>query len=564
MIKGLDLSKFKKVDANRDHTVMQSEEGHIIHISHKAVGKDVHEALRKLPIQKLSQGGPVRRPATPGSDEDRKKIQDSFNSATGWKKMSDGGGAGTHGEPATEADLAELRKRFSKPAEQMNMPSSVVEQPALGKVGELIQAAAQKERPGQAPVNPIPLPPEFAQMQVSDDQAWLKKSITPEEKQTWLEKDTSSGMQGATGTPASAPISDAVKSYQSALNSEASIKAAQADDEVRVREQQIKDQQQYVKALNANLEKKQAAYKEFADFLADPRNQVNPQRLMGNQSTMSRLMTGIGLAIGGAPTQAFLQKQIDEDIKAQQQNINNKSTLYAKNLELLGDEEKALTQTQIMMGQIVQNELSKTALKYGSQTANVNAAKLGNEFAIKNGELLAKEAESLARQQMLAATPREVDSAQAGQLITALVPKEQQAEAIKEVEHAKKIEGSFETAKKAFKQAKETGTFGAVVGNLIPGVLTDSERDLDLANAKLQAILRENKPPASGVMTDEDARAIINPFLIKATDDKQDIAKKEQAFMAKLQSMYKENQGTLESRGIRLKTPKIINFTKNK
>lgn len=532
MIKGVDLSKFKKVDSNRDHTVFQSEDGHLIYVSNKSINKDVHEALRNLPIQKMSQGGTVKPRPRPGTDEEAKKIQDSFNNAS-WKKMADGGTVGLSGVDADKQDLENLKRSLS---------------PAVGPVGQMI---AERSQPGIIPS--ASAPPEAGN---------IFTPVAPDPSIVAMNEPKPEVIGSA---PAAAPnTANAIADYKTALSEESVLAEAKAKKEQEALTQQIAQEKKYITDVQDIQNKKRAAYEDFAKFISDPANQVNPQRLMGNQGTWGRLMTGIGLAIGGAPTRAFLEKQIDEDIKQQQKMIDNKSTLYAKNLELLGDEEKALSTTKMQAEQIVINQLKNKLLNYASPQAQINGQKLVAEMTMKHGEQLAKEAQADAQKQMLGAAQAPVSPDMAAKLVGSLVPKEKQAEAAKEVEHAKKIAKSFVSAKEAFDSAKKVSSVGALAGRLVPGYETDAEAKLNLANASLQSILRENKPPGSGVMTDADAAAIIEPFLIKATDGAEAIDRKRQAFMKKLQSMYSENQGTLAASGIKLAEPKVFNFSKEK
>ena len=58
----LNISKFKKVGGDKDHTVMQHPSGHTIHIAHKPLSAEMRAALQELPQapEKMAKGGMSR------------------------------------------------------------------------------------------------------------------------------------------------------------------------------------------------------------------------------------------------------------------------------------------------------------------------------------------------------------------------------------------------------------------------------------------------------------------------------------------------------------------------
>ena len=58
----LDLSSFRKVDANKTHTIMRSPEGVELHIPHASISKTHVNALRKLPLdRKMAKTVPAKQ-----------------------------------------------------------------------------------------------------------------------------------------------------------------------------------------------------------------------------------------------------------------------------------------------------------------------------------------------------------------------------------------------------------------------------------------------------------------------------------------------------------------------
>lgn len=92
-MKGLNLKQFKKTGGDDDHTIMASPTGHEIKILHKPLAKHHAQALKDLPVAKMSEGGePQSQPSgTPGGTgspyQDPKKakqIEDS-SQESGWQ-----------------------------------------------------------------------------------------------------------------------------------------------------------------------------------------------------------------------------------------------------------------------------------------------------------------------------------------------------------------------------------------------------------------------------------------------------------------------------------------------
>ncbi len=395
MIKGLDLSKFRKVDANRDHTVMENDEGHRIFLNHKAVSKEVHDALRNLPVQKLSKGGMVRKYAqggpvvkVPGTDEKKKEVSAAFNAALGWKKMADGGMVGIQGEELSPADKGALAVTHGLvpaggiPAE-VGAELSTMSSQAQGEA--LAPAIRQDDMEMQAP----PAKQEPQNFQLPQMQPVQEAPAQPPQQPSTLQ-------QG-------------VAQYGQGVQQEAQAQGAIAQESKGILDKQIEQQQMYEQKLQQNIAAKQKAYTDFSNYIANPANNINPQRYMQNQGTWGRISTAIGLGLGGAPAAEFLQKQIHEDVEAQKANVHNRNTLYAENMKLLGDEEAATRQTMIMMNQLVENQIKSATLKQGTQLAQANALKLGGVFTAQNAQHILQDAQMSAQKEILSSQPKSGD-----------------------------------------------------------------------------------------------------------------------------------------------------------
>jgi hypothetical protein len=534
----LDLRGFRKVDANRDHTVMENAEGHRIFINHKSITKEMHDALRNVPVQKLYKGGVVAAakkegPKAPGTKEEQDKISEGFRNALGFKKMADGGIVGIQGEDFPMADPNEQNIM----GQMTRVASMTDELPSAGVAG-LVSAPTRE--PVFAPSVPqnVVLPTQPAQEQ----------------------------MQGLSVESAPSQVQPLVDQYTSAVRTEADAAGKIAKEQEQVLARQNNEIAQLQKDYKDIFDKKTSELNNFKQYIENPANNVQPGRLMANQSTYQRIATSVGLALGGAPARAFVERQIEDDIKMQQQQVDNKKTLYSENMKLLGDKESALQQTRLMMYQIVENDIKRAALKQGTPTAQANALKLATEFQLKAQDYLAKETEretlkvaQQRQQQQMQGLSRPVSPDEATNLITSVIPEKQQLRANEELAAIKGLQFAVKDAEKAYKSLEQVGALATLAGKAIPGG-TKASRTVDLANAAIERIVRQNRPAGSGVLTDKDAAAIIEPYKLTIADlaspsSKEIVQQKKQAFNEYLQGLMSTSGSTLSSHGIKVAQP---------
>jgi len=558
MPKGIDLSKFKKIDANKDHTIMQSADGHVIHISHKAISKEMHDALRNLPIQKLAYGGVVQKMSQGGpvSKEAADNFAKSFQNASGKpavakaaakfgiKKMSDGGIVGIQGEDVERRELSPFLKHIADSV--IGGASSTAE--AFGNLGN---AALDVVAPRVPKATGVPVDSELPEQTVFSDEVANKLSPSSPEN---IEIPKTAPIEGMSAAAPEEPgvIEQANKDYQAGLQQEVKATSDIASGQQKALEAQQARIQEHTELLKENVKKQKESYDSFAQYISDPQNNVNPQRYMANKGTWGRMSTAIGLALGGAPAWEFLNKQIQEDIDAQKRDVENKKTLYAENLKLLGNEEAAFEKTLLMMNQFAENQIKIAALKQASPQAKAHALKLAGEFAMKNGELLVNEAKRKTQQQILGSTPTgPIPVSRAEQLVrSGVVPPQFQAEAMKELEFVKGLDEKIKNLNKVYSEALQLNTAASAVP------LTEQNAKLSLINAKIQQAFREARPPGSGPLTDKDEKAVITPYLVELKDlvNPSRIAQKVQAAKKALGEGYSK-AGTLSTYGIKVAPP---------
>jgi hypothetical protein len=145
--------------------------------------------------------------------------------------------------------------------------------------------------------------------------------------------------------------------------------AATATDQV------IQDAQQ---SYNANMED----YKNFVNELRDPNSHINPNHYLDSLSTGGKIMTGIGLILGGMggglthqgnPALDFINKQIDRDIAAQQVNLGTKKSLLESNMLHFGNIRDGLLMSTAQLRGAAAVHMEKAAALYQDPIAQARA-----------------------------------------------------------------------------------------------------------------------------------------------------------------------------------------------
>lgn len=104
----------------------------------------------------------------------------------------------------------------------------------------------------------------------------------------------------------------------------------------------------------------------------------------------SKINAAIGLILGsinpkGAPGQGadFLQGQIEQSIKAQQDNLQSNQNLYKANLERFKNERDAADMTRLQMADELQNRIGMASARAAEPAAKAEAAKIRQQIAEK-------------------------------------------------------------------------------------------------------------------------------------------------------------------------------------
>jgi hypothetical protein len=516
-----DLSKFKKCDSNDTHTMFQHPDGHVIYVAHKAMSEEQTKDAKALPFARLNKGGYVPPPKGPSLDKEKTvAFTQGLKSAFGVKKLYEG-----TKEPLSEEDAVDVMAAAEANQGLRQAPEMITPQVTI----------TQRDMPGYKPValDPTPAIPDHG----------INTSLPYNPPQ-------------APVSPS--PLDQQVAGIQKAADAESSLAREQAriagDQEKALQDVQAR----FAKQIDS-LEQERVA---LTDAVAN--NRINPSSYMENQSTPAKVATVIGIILGGFGTKAngenqavkHLNDQIDRDIKAQQLSMDKQNNMLKFNMQRTSDLNDAMKLTKAQLQEIYATKLEQAAAKSKDPMAQARAMQATGQIRTTQA---AEMAPVIARMAM-SKRPMSIEEAQAA-INTPLVPKEQRAEAAKELEFIAGLKTAMVDATAAYDSVRNLGTAGAassLAGKMVPGG-TESSRLLQQANATIEGLVRANRPPGSGPMSDADAAAMIDPYKLTIGDltDPKAIAAKEKGLMTKLQAGYSK-AGTLNSLGIKLAPAQAI------
>lgn len=433
MANPLDLSKFKKVKSEKDHTILKHPHGHEIRVLHAPLSPKVKEKLDAFPmaeggeigedralkadqrtagfnearsrgskivgkqIHEYAEGGDVNNPklqqahksnpepkeqqsAQMASQIDPAKalsIQNSFRSM-GAHKYAEGGPALDSNKVASAQDS--MRKAFhfadgGIPVEQPPM-SSVNDDPVHAQLVEAVNNLTQK----YAPQSQVPLEDKAAPVGSSVPQAPDSSAVASPEVSSPMPMPQDMPPQGTLPEQAVQNVEQANRAESQAAHN---IQGAEAE-KAGIFEQQAaraQDMQQRYEEAGNNLHQQ---FEQVAQQVQQAK--VDPNHWWDSKSTGSKVLTAIGMLFAGAGggvaghpeiASKAIDEAIERDISAQKENINNKNTLLSKYMEMYRSLPEAEQAARLTMNAGVEGLINQQAAKLGSQNA-MNAAQLAN------------------------------------------------------------------------------------------------------------------------------------------------------------------------------------------
>lgn len=485
-MKALDFKKFKKVREDEQKATLRHADGHELHIAKKGLSKALQSQLGALPMY---DGGEVAE-----RDNQQPNLKESFSQLKSKKKVEQ--------DPDKAKSAQESMRKafnFADGGEAPNFMDLIKPQETvIPFTPEHVEAGAY---PGMStPMGPnaadAPPPPVAAMPQ--EDNLPMPAVIPP-------------------STPAASPaannaLADIYGQQAASTQAGAQNVLSGMRKEQQATSQQGKEQEQ---ALAADQKRQQEIAQDYQSNLEDLNNErtrfiqdyqnkhINPNHYYENMDTGQRVATAIGLiaaGFSGAGESAgrFLNEQINRDIDAQKNEIDKGQNLLSANMRQFGNLKDATDMTRIMQNDLVSTQLKQAAAKAMDPMAKARLLQESGKFQMENAPLMQQLnlRTTLMKQASKGNVPPE-------QLISLVVPKEQQKDAYKELDEAKANSKLRDMALSAFDELDKS----ALGGRLTPGLR-------DSLIMPLTAVMGKE---LAGRYTEQDAKAF-SALLPEAAD----------------------------------------------
>lgn len=348
------MSKFKKMNETASHAYLVTDDGHEVAVAKKALNRATKKKIAEMPMHML-QGGEV---------QDLMKVQ-----------LDDAALLDAQGLPQVRLE------------DPYGMPKVMLEGQAP------VQMAAA---PVQGSFLPSFSPESYAQSAVADQMAPLVQEAPAAERSLAstpqadlapakpqfvapvIQAQEQAPMANVPGVPeqmASAGMSpmQIVGGYQAAQSQLARAQEQEAAAKARIMEDDLAESN----AMQSLYEANALRAKNIMDQIGSANSEVDPDRYLKNMSTGQRILSMVGLIVGGLggslkPVE-FLQKQIDNDIEAQKANLGKKQTQLGHLISVLGDQREAINQLRMIKTDMVKRKLERAGELAKGPMAKANA-----------------------------------------------------------------------------------------------------------------------------------------------------------------------------------------------
>lgn len=317
----------------------------------------------------------------------------------------------------------------------------------------------------QAPEMLAPAQPQIPmQIPVLDQQINLAPQAPAVEQQT-LQPETQTPPTPETKLP---DLTSIENQMASAINLEAQAKAQQQQNLASIYEKHMAEEQRIFDTNQNEMMNLQTQGDKLREDVIS--NKVDPDRYWNSKSTGQKVMTTLGILLGGigaglqqtTRNMAWesLQNRIDRDIQAQKDELGKKQSLLADNYRQRGDLQQAFAATKLQMNEMLQGKIAQMAAQSNNPViqaeAQMRIAKMKQDNIPLQAALIEKQTEARRKKEIIGRMKmgEELDAID---LINAgIIPKEYQGDAYKEqaAHNAKKM--GLEGAEKLYTQMEET------------------------------------------------------------------------------------------------------------
>jgi hypothetical protein len=571
----MDLSKFKKVKSDKNHTVMRHPDGHEFHIKHEGLDPKHRDALSAIPVVAMADGGEVED--APIKEIDLKETpvaQDAPTAPAATPVETPDTAPPTAEAPAAETPVATPIDPVIQ--EKRNLYNSIVapQDPSAGKTGtpDADAQSAQVFGPkGEEPksfnaVAWAKAEDAFNQKEIQAQQAQAAQAQDIANQNTQRAKAGLAPLAAAApgqtpnaaapqspGAAAPAPTGPndpygtqayfenygkGIAEQKAGFAQEAQATIQQGQEQSALLKSQVAKQQQnldnYHSAVSDLEKERQHFQKDVADF------HVDPNHYWASKSTGGKIATAIGMIIGGlggsTGVSQFVDKQIANDIDAQKAELGKKENLLSANLKQFGNLKDATDMTRVMQMDIASNMMKQAAANAATPLAKARLLQESGKLDMTAAPILGQ----IAMRKTL------LSSMQAGntdpaKVIMAIVPKEQQQHAYDELKTAQTMVKAKDNVLSAFDQIASINT----VGNRVTSPLQTPKRVEALRDPILASLSKET----AGRFTEQDSHMLKTLFPAPGDDAKTLATKRAQVVKTISEKM---NFPMLDSYGINL------------
>lgn len=355
----LNLNGWKKVNSEKDHSILQNKDGHQLKVLHKALSKDTRKQLDKL---EFAEGGKVPSSTPPVQDKgpaiDPKKAKEIESSAmeSGWQpekwknNVKEGLGLAEGGEvPSSDMDTEE------------SPDDAAPEEPAI-QVGTM-PMTPQLDAPQQIQSDPKALPQEAPQSTAMVDQdSNESEQASPQQlSESNLPKD-----------PNSPSLENSFAKSMGAAQTEGDVTSKLASDQANIEHKAAQADQAFMAKRQADFDQMSKETLHQAKDLADKK--IDPEAYWKDHSKIMAAI-GLGLAAFGKSDAAmgFINKAIDRNVEEQKSDLAHQKNLLSMNMKLYGDKTAAEDATRATNAAYVAHKLGEVAAKAGTPMAQAKA-----------------------------------------------------------------------------------------------------------------------------------------------------------------------------------------------
>ena len=355
----MDFSRFKKIASDSKSTTLKHPEGHKIVVAHHALSPAMKKQLKDLPT-KYADGGEVdeegdRSPASmfmpeeaQAASDKKLSISDQERAALDAVKANEGTlPSDSMGPVQPEPSVYDRVMNTLNPTFPGEQRAEALNQWQAGRAVDNAALAAPQAGPAPASLGAPTLAP-----QAPSDPF---------------------GMEAYGNT-----FMKGVGEQKAGIQQQAAAEGAQGAQQLEAE----KGMEQYLQKAQGDYQKNfQSLTNEYRAVMQDVQNQkINSNHYMESRTGLQKVMTLIGLAMGGMQAQGLLEKFIQGDVEAQKANLGKSENLLSANLRQFGNLHDATQMTFAMQNGIYSTKLKQAAAQAMDPLAKARALQLAGQL----------------------------------------------------------------------------------------------------------------------------------------------------------------------------------------